>query len=560
MARSVPGAWAAAVLACAGVACGGGGGGGDPGTPPGAPAAPTGLTATAAGDSAIHLTWTDASSDETGFRLERRTGGGAWTEIETLPAGATSHDDVDLAARTTYSYRIRATNGAGDSAYSDAASATTLAPAPTPPEPPTDLVVASSALLEVHLTWTDHASTESRFELERSPDGATWTALGAVGANATDYDDAVPLTATAYTYRVRAANSAGASAYATSGAFRRPNVMFLTSATWTAGGLGGLAGADAKCQALADAAHLGGTYRAWLSTSGSGGVTAPERLGTARGWIRADGKPFADRVSDLAYTCGDHHCARLFYPPRVDEWGRDVTAYRAAWTATRGNGTRFGNTCGNWADTSCTDDVASGISRLGGEGWTYTVLNDAQAPHNLYCFGVDNAVAVAPVPVAGRRAFATRGGFVPGTGRSIADADALCAQEASAAGLTTITGFRAALATTTAAAGSRFSPDGLPWVRTDGVRLSSTAAAMLEPSFLDAAPNRYADGTVSGQEVSIGSQTWGAPGTVSSTCNDYASASGTPYWNDLEDTLHDAITVGASNGCKNGFALLCLEQ
>ena len=40
-------------------------------------------------------------------------------------AGVTSYNDTGLAAGSTYTYRVRATNGAGDSAPSDEATATT---------------------------------------------------------------------------------------------------------------------------------------------------------------------------------------------------------------------------------------------------------------------------------------------------------------------------------------------------------------------------------------------------------------------------------------------------
>ena len=44
------------------------------------PAAPSGLSATAVSSSQINLSWTDNSSDETGFKLERKTGaGGTWS-------------------------------------------------------------------------------------------------------------------------------------------------------------------------------------------------------------------------------------------------------------------------------------------------------------------------------------------------------------------------------------------------------------------------------------------------------------------------------------------------
>jgi hypothetical protein len=90
------------------------------------PAAPSGLTATATSSSQINLTWTDNSTNETGFKIERKTGAaGTWSQITTTAAGATSYSNTGLSASTTYYYRVRATNATGDSSYSNEANATT---------------------------------------------------------------------------------------------------------------------------------------------------------------------------------------------------------------------------------------------------------------------------------------------------------------------------------------------------------------------------------------------------------------------------------------------------
>lgn len=89
--------------------------------------APSNLTATAISPYAITLNWTDNSNDETGFKIERKTGiGGAWSEIDTVDANVTTYQDDDLIPLTTYYYRVRASGAGGDSEYSNEANATTL--------------------------------------------------------------------------------------------------------------------------------------------------------------------------------------------------------------------------------------------------------------------------------------------------------------------------------------------------------------------------------------------------------------------------------------------------
>ncbi len=103
--------------------------------PPAVPAAPSGLTATANSTSQINLSWADNSANETAFKVERATAsGGPWTEITaTLPANTTTYSATNLSANTTYYFRVRAANGAGDSEFSATASATTQAPVTPPP-------------------------------------------------------------------------------------------------------------------------------------------------------------------------------------------------------------------------------------------------------------------------------------------------------------------------------------------------------------------------------------------------------------------------------------------
>jgi trimeric autotransporter adhesin len=96
------------------------------------PTAPTGLTATAVGATQINLTWTAATDNVgvTGYFVERCAGPGCTTFVQVLTPSGTSVSDVGLAAGTAYSYRVRATDAAGNlGAYSGTASATTTAAA-----------------------------------------------------------------------------------------------------------------------------------------------------------------------------------------------------------------------------------------------------------------------------------------------------------------------------------------------------------------------------------------------------------------------------------------------
>ena len=96
---------------------------------PSAPLAPADLTADGVSSSRIVLDWADKSSNESGFKIERREGSAPFTVIDTVAANVTTYSNTGLDANTTYNYRVMAYNGFGNSAYTNTATGKTeLAP------------------------------------------------------------------------------------------------------------------------------------------------------------------------------------------------------------------------------------------------------------------------------------------------------------------------------------------------------------------------------------------------------------------------------------------------
>ncbi len=80
-----------------------------------------------------------------------------------------------------------------------------------PPVVPSDLTATAASASQINLSWADRSSNESGFVIERSESNGAFVQVATAAANAIDYYDMGLTKATAYTYRVRAMNSAGAS-------------------------------------------------------------------------------------------------------------------------------------------------------------------------------------------------------------------------------------------------------------------------------------------------------------------------------------------------------------
>jgi YVTN family beta-propeller protein len=90
------------------------------------PEPPSDLEATEKSYKRIDLSWTDNSSDEFGFKIERKAGSnGEYIRIAVLDENVTTYSDTGLSYYRTYYYRITSYNDVADSDYTNEAYATT---------------------------------------------------------------------------------------------------------------------------------------------------------------------------------------------------------------------------------------------------------------------------------------------------------------------------------------------------------------------------------------------------------------------------------------------------
>ncbi|MGD0649781.1 MAG: fibronectin type III domain-containing protein [Verrucomicrobiia bacterium] len=229
-----------------------------------APSAPSALGATAVAASQINLGWTDNSKSEDRFGIERATSyTGPWTEIGSADFNVTTYSDTGVGCGHTYFYRVRAYNAMGGSPYSSIAYTDTSAADsdsdgmtdcwtlqyfghptgqesdhsratddadgdgltnlqefqagtdPTIPAPaaPSGLTATAVSTNQIDLSWTDNASTEDGFKIDRAPDDGgrpgTWTQIATTSSNVTTYSDTGLAPNRTYWYRVVAYNAGG---------------------------------------------------------------------------------------------------------------------------------------------------------------------------------------------------------------------------------------------------------------------------------------------------------------------------------------------------------------
>ena len=211
------------------------------------PVAPSGNVARPVSSTAVRTTWTDKSSNEDGFRVQRSTDGGAtWTTAGTVGPNITAFRDNGRSTERPVCYRVVSFNEHGSSAASNV-------DCTTPPAKPANLTASVTAQGSVTLAWAENSSVEDGYQVQRSTDGTTFSTIANLAANAKSYSDAGATSNTSYWYRVRAKKDGGFSDFsnvvsasntgsvqvtvATTGVALDPNGYLVTVGVLTSTGL-----------------------------------------------------------------------------------------------------------------------------------------------------------------------------------------------------------------------------------------------------------------------------------------------------------------------------------
>lgn len=201
------------------------------GVSPTLPTAPSGLTATELSSTSVRLNWMDNSNNETGFEVQRRLyPSGTFGYLGASAANNPTLTDNSVQAGVPYEYRVRASNSAGTSAFSNTVVITTTVPVPAAP---TNLTASYNSITRTFtLNWADNSNNESGFNVQFSYSGSAFSDLANVGANVRTYTSGPSPTAGPYQFRVRAYNGNGYSGWSNVVSLTVMYVQPTTSIAW----------------------------------------------------------------------------------------------------------------------------------------------------------------------------------------------------------------------------------------------------------------------------------------------------------------------------------------
>ena len=359
-----------------------------------------------------------------------------------------------------------------------------------------------------------------------------------------------------------------------------PGYVFISTATgsgnlstWAgAAGLTGLAAADAVCQAEAVAASVPNpqTYISAMSDSqndlycrlhGFAGTISANcgqaSLPTFAGpWLRRDGQVFATLDTLLNHNAAIEPA--LYYA--------DATS---ALSAIAFSGTQIGmiadtvaGTCADW--TSNASQGVLGTAAGSGIGFFSNNQPSCNQDRHLECISSGQHASIVVARASGRQAFVTQaqgnGNLSTWTGAGVATGiaagDAICQSEAAASGLSQPGSFKAWLSDSSLSLNAidRFQNDG-PWVRTDGVPVASSIAALSSPATMTSAPVTLASGQfpISTHFPITGTANNGV--AVGGNCSGWTSDTGTVTYG-FDGSLNVWTNISTLGPCSSSFSRL----
>ena len=315
---------------------------------------------------------------------------------------------------------------------------------------------------------------------------------------------------------------------------------FVTSTTVALGTLQSPAAADVFCQTAADLASLPGHYIAWVS-SASRNVGDLLRS-TSFGWVRPDGRLFANSIGDL-------NSGRIAYPLRIDEHKATVPDGTLVMTVTTATG-QFPKGSADCFALSSLTKAGTGVVDGGTTQWTehgFDLRCDQLAP--LYCLSTDTP---APAPTDDHlppRAFLSWTAPNGMNGRDFLDMG--CRADAQDANFANAARFIAFVPTSSQSLLAQLKTG--PWARPDGVTFLDTDLTVLAPLNVTS-KLEYVDMPVWGGTTQLD-----RPATPSDNCGDWTGNSPNALLGRASRSSVVEMVNDTSDGCFVNHNVYCID-
>lgn len=355
------------------------------------------------------------------------------------------------------------------------------------------------------------------------------------------------------------------------------NITFFVTSTSSTGALGTLAAADTRCNTLAAAARLAGTYHAWLSygTAGAAPLNALDRV--SRGpYLRVDGVVVSPSRALLIRS------GMLSNP--INRTEQNDTRNTPVWTGTNDIGAFTGNVCNNWTIGTSTPIGTVGSSALATAGWTQNAAPTCDTQAALYCiqddcdgtayvdFATDsnhcgacgNVCPAELTCIEGECAayvFVTSTGTTGTIANGLAGADAICNARAARLGVPGT--FVAWLSSSTVPASTRIVD--APYYRLDNLPIAASLAGLLSAGSA-ATPLLNPINVDEGGGIATVTQVWTGTGPLgTATLNAMCATNWTDAGRVSMGTYGTPTATGgawtnaATIGCANTLSLYCFQ-
>ncbi len=251
-------------------------------TAPTMPGTPTGVSTTT---TSIDLTWgasTDAVSQVINYHVYRDGGPDPVATVASVSTGSVSYVDVGLAPSSTHTYRVSATDEAGNESAKGGTSGSisVMAPDLNPPTVPGTPAGVATGKTSIDVTWTtstDNGGAPITYRIYRDGDGTPVGSITSASTTTVTYEDSGLDVASSHTYQVDAvdesgnpsAKSAVSGPVSTGGTFWSDGFDTADFSAWTsvtrmsiAGGTGGNAPPSAFASPVAQSATASKTLGA----------------------------------------------------------------------------------------------------------------------------------------------------------------------------------------------------------------------------------------------------------------------------------------------------------